>query len=45
MDSVRDSMRMWWRFAPGAAGFAIGAIEGVEVGDGLPGSLEPPIGI
>lgn len=45
MDSVRDSMRMWWRFAPGAAGFAISAIEGVEVGDGLPGSLEPPIGI
>src|SRR4030081_1447343 len=24
MESLRDSMRMWWRFAPGAAGFAVG---------------------
>ena len=31
MESVRDSMRMWWRFAPGAAGFAAGAIESVEL--------------
>ena len=30
MESVRDSMRMWWRFAPGAAGFAVGAVESIE---------------
>lgn len=22
LESLRESMRMWWRFAPGAAGFA-----------------------
>ena len=22
VEALRDSMRMWWRFAPGAAGFA-----------------------
>ena len=27
IDSLRDSMRMWWRFAPGAAGFAVGGLE------------------
>jgi hypothetical protein len=24
---LRDSMRMWWRFAPGAAGFAVGGLD------------------
>lgn len=27
VELLRDSMRMWWRFAPGAAGFAVGAAE------------------
>src|SRR5258708_37402079 len=27
IDSLRDAMRMWWRFAPGAAGLAIGGLE------------------
>jgi DNA-binding FrmR family transcriptional regulator len=25
IESLRDSMKLWWRFAPGAAGFAPGA--------------------
>jgi DNA-binding FrmR family transcriptional regulator len=27
IDSVRDSMKMWWRFAPGATGFAVAGLE------------------
>ena len=30
IESVRESMRMWWRFAPGAAGFAVDAAEQIE---------------
>ena len=34
IDSVRESMRMWWRFAPGAAGFAVGGVEtSIEVSE------------
>ena len=25
LEALRESMRLWWRFAPGAAGFARGA--------------------
>lgn len=31
VEALRDSMRMWWRFAPGAAGFGGEADAGVEV--------------
>ncbi len=27
VESLRESMRMWWRFAPGAAGFAVAPME------------------
>lgn len=27
VELLRDSMRMWWRFAPGAAGFALGGMD------------------
>lgn len=27
VELLRDSMRMWWRFAPGAAGFAVDVLE------------------
>jgi DNA-binding FrmR family transcriptional regulator len=34
IESLRDSMRMWWRFAPGAAGFGAvgtdGALPNIE---------------
>jgi DNA-binding FrmR family transcriptional regulator len=29
VESLRDSMRMWWRFAPGAAGFGAVPTDGV----------------
>jgi DNA-binding FrmR family transcriptional regulator len=27
VELLRDSMRRWWRFAPGAAGFAVGGLD------------------
>lgn len=38
VELLRDSMRMWWRFAPGAAGFGVGAAEAaaaIEVDDAV----------
>ncbi len=37
VESLRDSMRMWWRFAPGAAGFG-----GVGPDGELPPAVLPP---
>ena len=39
ISSLRDSMRMWWRFAPGAAGFAASGLES-NLAEGV--SAAPP---
>ncbi len=31
VELLRDSMRMWWRFAPGAAGFAVSGPDGAAL--------------
>ena len=40
--SLRDSMKLWWRFAPGAAGFAAGvqAVELIEATEPEPQPAE-----
>jgi DNA-binding FrmR family transcriptional regulator len=42
VESLRDSMRMWWRFAPGAAGFGGVGPDGVL--PGTPSEVTPGAG-
>lgn len=46
VESLRDSMRLWWRFAPGAAGFGAAgsggpAMTGAAAGEPAPGGPPP----